>query len=253
MLVWFAILARARRRSRSSHNPAVLAGAQPALRHRLLRRPTGWLAFLALGSVVLAVTGGEALYADMGHFGRLPIRLAWFALRPAGAAAQLLRPGRPAARRTPPPSKTRSSTWRPDWALLPLVVLATLATVIASQAVISGAFSLTRQAVQLGFLPRMQIVHTSGHEEGQIYMPVHQLDAAISPSSSWSSASRLLDQPGRRLRHRGDRHHDDRHDPRSLRHDPDSGAGTTWIAFPAADPPALGRHRFLRRQHLSRS
>ena len=122
-----------------------------------------------LGAVVLALTGAEALYADMGHFGRKPIARAWFALvLPAlvlnyfGQGAILLQ--NPEAARNP------FYLLAPSWALLPLVGLATLATVIASQAVISGAFSLTRQAIQLGYIPRMQIQHTSSDEQGQIYI-----------------------------------------------------------------------------------
>jgi len=122
-----------------------------------------------LGAVVLALTGAEALYADMGHFGRKPIARAWFALvLPAlvlnyfGQGAILLQ--NPEAARNP------FYLLAPSWALLPLVGLATMATVIASQAVISGAFSLTRQAIQLGYIPRMQIQHTSSDEQGQIYI-----------------------------------------------------------------------------------
>ena len=126
--------------------------------------------FLVLGAVFLVVTGGEALYADMGHFGSRPIRLAWFVLvLPAllvnyfGQGALLLRE----------PGAASHPFFRmgPSWALYPMVVVATIATVIASQAVISGAFSLTRQAVQLGFSPRLQIEHTSEREIGQIYVP----------------------------------------------------------------------------------
>jgi KUP system potassium uptake protein len=129
-----------------------------------------WRGFLVLGSVFLVVTGGEALYADMGHFGRHPIRLTWFiVVLPAlllnyfGQGALLLT--RPAAIEHP------FFLMAPGWLLLPLVVLTTVATVIASQAVISGAFSLTRQAVQLGYLPRMEIRHTSAKQIGQIYLP----------------------------------------------------------------------------------
>jgi KUP system potassium uptake protein len=131
----------------------------------------GAQAFLALGSVVLAVTGAEALYADMGHFGRKPIRLAWFALvLPAlllnylGQGALLIT--------TPAAAENPFFLMAPEWARLPLVALATAATIIASQAVISGAFSVTQQAVQLGFLPRVKIVHTSAAAFGQIYIPV---------------------------------------------------------------------------------
>ena len=130
----------------------------------------GWVAFLALGSVVLVVTGSEALYADMGHFGRMPIRLSWFGLvLPAllinyfGQGALII--NEPEAIANP------LFLMAPDWAQLPMVGLATVATVIASQAVITGAFSVTRQAIQLGYLPRMAIIHTSASEMGQIYLP----------------------------------------------------------------------------------
>lgn len=129
------------------------------------------LAFLALGSVVLAVTGAEALYADMGHFGRKAISIAWlYAALPClmlnymGQGALLLE--QPAAAEMP------FFLLAPDWARLPLVILATMATIIASQAVISGAFSVTQQAVQLGFLPRLRILHTSARAVGQIYAPL---------------------------------------------------------------------------------
>lgn len=127
-------------------------------------------AFLALGAVVLALTGGEALYADMGHFGVRPIRLSWFyVVLPAlmlnyfGQGAFLLT--------TPDAVVNPFYRMVPAWAALPMVVLATMATVIASQAVITGAFSISRQAMQLGFLPRMSTVHTSASEIGQIYIP----------------------------------------------------------------------------------
>lgn len=151
------------------HNPSVLAALNPAYAIGfILSHPA--LAFLALGSVVLAVTGGEALYTDMGHFGPFPIRLAWFGfVMPAlvlnyfGQGALLLNE----------PGVIESPFFHlgPSWAMIPMLILATLATVIASQAVISGAFSVARQAVQMGLLPRMLIVHTSGDEEGQIYVP----------------------------------------------------------------------------------
>jgi KUP system potassium uptake protein len=130
----------------------------------------GWQGYLVLGSVFLVVTGGEALYADMGHFGIKPIRFTWFTVvLPAlllnyfGQGALILR--RPEAIEHP------FFLMAPQWALYPLVALATAATVIASQAVISGAFSLTRQAVQLGYLPRLRIEHTSERQIGQIYIP----------------------------------------------------------------------------------
>src|SRR5690606_939236 len=120
--------------------------------------------------VVLAVTGAEALYADLGHFGKKPIRLAWFSvvmpcltLNYFGQGALLLAD----------PGAVSNPFFRmaPTWALLPLVVLATLATVIASQALISGAFSVTKQAIQLGYLPRLNLLHTSVRDTGQIYIP----------------------------------------------------------------------------------
>jgi KUP system potassium uptake protein len=130
----------------------------------------GWLAFVALGAVVLSLTGAEALYADMGHFGKRPIRLTWFgivfpalALNYLGQGALLL--AHPAAQQNP------FYHLFPDWALFPMIVLATIATVIASQAVISGTYSMAKQAMQLSFLPRMNVVHTSAQEIGQIYVP----------------------------------------------------------------------------------
>jgi KUP system potassium uptake protein len=168
MVGWFAILG-VLGVLEIAHNPQVLFALNPLYAIGFVNAHPG-LAFLALGSVVLAVTGGEALYTDMGHFGRPPIRLAWFGfVMPAlvlnyfGQGALLL--NEPAAIESP------FFHLGPSWALIPMVALATLATVIASQAVISGAFSVARQAVQMGLLPRMSIVHTSGSEEGQIYVP----------------------------------------------------------------------------------
>jgi KUP system potassium uptake protein len=130
----------------------------------------GMVSFVVLGAVVLAVTGAEALYADMGHFGKAPVRIAWFGLvAPAlvlnyfGQGAHLI--ANPSAAQNP------FYLLLPGWALYPMVALATAATVIASQAVISGAYSLTKQAVQLGFLPRMNIVQTSAQAYGQVYIP----------------------------------------------------------------------------------
>jgi KUP system potassium uptake protein len=130
----------------------------------------GWHGFAVLGAVFLVVTGGEALYADMGHFGRRPIRLAWFVLvLPAlllnyfGQGALLLLDSKAA--------EQPFFLLAPSWALLPLVGIATAAAIIASQALISGAFSLTRQAIQLGYSPRLDIDHTSSHEMGQVYVP----------------------------------------------------------------------------------
>ena len=149
--------------------PRVLAAINPVHAIRLFLHD-GLRGFLVLGAVFLVATGGEALYADMGHFGRRPIRIAWFALAlPAlllnyfGQSALIL--ANPAGLEHP------FYNLAPPWALYPLVVLSTVATVIASQAVISGAFSLTLQAVQLGYYPRVEIVHTSEQQVGQIYIP----------------------------------------------------------------------------------
>ncbi len=168
MILWFALLGILGAME-VAHNPGVLAALNPLYAINFINSHSG-LAFLALGSVVLAVTGGEALYTDMGHFGPFPIRLAWFAfalptlvLNYFGQGALLL--SEPQAIASP------FYHLAPDWALVPLVTMATVATVIASQAVISGAFSVARQAIQMGFLPRMLIVHTSGKAKGQIYVP----------------------------------------------------------------------------------
>ncbi|MFT0531327.1 potassium transporter Kup [Castellaniella hirudinis] len=168
MLLWFLTLGGLGA-WRIAGQPQVLLAVNPlwALRY-IVDAP--WETFLALGALVLALTGAEALYADMGHFGRDVIRRAWFGLvLPSlvlcyfGQGALLL--GDPAAIRNP------FFLMAPDWGLIPLVGLATLATVIASQSVISGAFSVTRQAVQMGYWPRMVILHTSARAEGQIYLP----------------------------------------------------------------------------------
>ena len=153
--------------------PSVLAAINPwhAVRFFLVNGRRG---FLVLGSVFLVVTGGEALYADMGHFGRRPIRLSWFLVVLPSLLLNYF--GQGALLVTHPdasgnPFFELSSRLAPAWTLYPMVILSTFATIIASQAVISGAFSLTRQAVQLGYMPRIEIVHTSGSEIGQIYIP----------------------------------------------------------------------------------
>ena len=149
--------------------PEILKAVSPTYGIALFVREP-WTAFVSLGSVVLSVTGCEALYADMGHFGRTPIRLAWLVVSlPAlllnyfGQGAALLL--------NPKDTPFAFYSIAPHWAHYPLVLLATIATIIASQAVISGVFSITRQAVQLGQLPRMEIKHTSETEAGQIYVP----------------------------------------------------------------------------------
>jgi KUP system potassium uptake protein len=130
----------------------------------------GWASFIVLGSVFLAVTGGEALYADMGHFGRKPIRIAWFILIFPALTLSYLGQGAMVLAH-PDRAENPFFLMAPEWALLPLVLLATAATVIASQAVISGAFSMMKQAVRMGLLPRLEILHTSKSQMGQIYLP----------------------------------------------------------------------------------
>ena len=168
MLLWFGTLG-VLGAINIAHDPSILKALNPIYAEQFfVHQP--WIAFVALGAVVLAVTGAEALYADMGHFGRFPIRLAWFGfVLPAlllnyfGQGALMLH--------NPEAVKNPFYLLAPEWALFPLIGLATLATVIASQAVITGAFSVSRQALQLGFLPRMHIQHTSESEQGQVYMP----------------------------------------------------------------------------------
>ncbi len=149
--------------------PIVLTAINPALAFQFLFSH-GFLSFVVLGSVFLAVTGAEALYSDLGHFGRKPIQIAWLyfvfpclALNYMGQGALLMT--------LPATIENPFFLLYPEWALIPMVILATLATIIAAQAVITGAFSVARQAIQLGLLPRMEIRHTSEHQEGQIYMP----------------------------------------------------------------------------------
>jgi len=168
MLLWFGTLAVLGVLG-IMQNPTILQALNPiyAVNFFIL---SPWIAFVALGAVVLSVTGAEALYADMGHFGRFPIRLAWFGfvlpsliLNYFGQGALILQ--------HPESVKNPFYLLAPEWMLFPLIVLATLAAVIASQAVITGAFSVSRQALQLGYLPRMHVEHTSESQEGQIYMP----------------------------------------------------------------------------------
>jgi KUP system potassium uptake protein len=170
MLGWFAILA-----ALGIHGifktPSVLAALSPLYAVNFLLHQDFHVSFAILGAAFLAVTGGEAMYADMGHFGRLPIRLAWFTIAlPAlvlnyfGQAGLLLSDASAA--------DNPFFQLAPDWAHYPLVAFAALATVIASQAIISGVFSLTQQSIQLGFLPRMRIKHTTSDAMGQIYVPL---------------------------------------------------------------------------------
>ncbi|HEX7676687.1 MAG TPA: potassium transporter Kup [Thermoanaerobaculia bacterium] len=168
MLVWFSTLGLMGIRGILWH-PAVLFAINPMYAVRFFMA-NGLQGFLVLGAVFLVTTGGEALYADLGHFGEKPIQVDWFSivgislvLHYFGQGALLIR--QPSAAHNP------FYLLAPKWALYPLVGLATMATVIASQAIISGVFSLTRQAIQLGYLPRMEIVHTSRAEIGQVYIP----------------------------------------------------------------------------------
>ncbi|RYF35052.1 MAG: potassium transporter Kup, partial [Comamonadaceae bacterium] len=167
-LVWFFVLSVLGVANIVRH-PEILTALSPHHAIRFMWEQPG-TTFIILGAVVLCVTGAEALYADLGHFGKKPIRLAWFsAVMPSltlnyfGQGALLLE--------QPEAVKNPFYLMAPDWALLPLVVLATAATVIASQALITGAFSVTKQVVQLGYLPRLQVQHTSVRETGQIYIP----------------------------------------------------------------------------------
>jgi len=152
-----------------AQQPAILAALNP-LRAWEFLSSRGWHVFAAVGAIVLALTGAEALYADMGHFGRKPIQIAWTGLVLPGLALNYLGQG---ALLMGDPSAIDNPFYRlfPDSWIIPALVLATLAAIIASQAVISGAYSLTKQAMQLGFLPRMRVQYTSSREIGQIYMP----------------------------------------------------------------------------------
>ncbi|WP_442909294.1 potassium transporter Kup [Ideonella sp. BN130291] len=167
-LVWFAVLVLLGL-PHIAENPSVLRALDPMYAIDFVMHHRG-VAFIALGAVVLVVTGGEALYADLGHFGKLPIRIAWYSIvMPAlvinyfGQGAMLLA--------DPKAVENPFYLMAPDWAQLPLLFLATAAAVIASQALITAAFSVTKQAIQLGLLPRMHIKHTSVRDTGQIYVP----------------------------------------------------------------------------------
>lgn len=159
-------------------NPQILAALHPIHAFRFLAQ-NGWIAFVALGAIVLAVTGAEALYADMGHFGKKPVRMAWFLA--AYPALSLNYFGQGALLLAHPDAVTNPFFHQLGaWSIYPLVALSTMATVIASQATISAAFSITQQAISLGFLPRMKVIYTSEREMGQIYIPlVNWLQMAV--------------------------------------------------------------------------
>lgn len=196
VLVWFISLA-GMGMVNLLRKPEILAALNPLHAFQFLAQ-NGWIAFVALGAIVLAVTGAEALYADMGHFGKKPVRLAWFlAAYPAlslnyfGQGALLLA--------TPDAVANPFFHQLGDWSVYPLVVLSTMATVIASQATISAAFSITQQAISLGFLPRLQVIYTSERERGQIYIPFvnwMQLALVMLVAISFGSSSALASAYG---------------------------------------------------------
>lgn len=195
-LVWFLAMA-AGGASHIGNDLSILEAINP-LHAIAFVAGNGLIGLIALGAVFLAVTGAEALYADLGHFGRRPIQIAWvfvafpaLALNYLGQGALVLQ--NPAALQNP------FFLLYPDWALAPVVVLATLATIIASQAVITGAYSLTRQAIQLGMLPRLQVQHTSEEQAGQIYMPdvnALLLAGVLTLVLAFASSSRLANAYG---------------------------------------------------------
>jgi KUP system potassium uptake protein len=169
MIVWFTVLGALGLRQILRH-PSVIQAVSPTYGIEMfVNHP--WRAFLALGSIFLVVTGGEALYADMGHFGRRPIQLSWYVMV---LPALLLNYFGQAALLADDPAAIESPFYNlaPKWGITPLAILATMATVIASQALITGAYSLTTQAVQLDYLPRLKILHTSAHHIGQVYVPL---------------------------------------------------------------------------------
>ncbi|MFN7906070.1 MAG: potassium transporter Kup [Pseudobdellovibrionaceae bacterium] len=168
ILLWFSVLAILGLRGIFLH-PQILESLNPYFAIQFFI-DNGFTAFLVMGSVFLVVTGGEALYADMGHFGKIPIQLAWTFI--AGPALMLNYLGQGALLLSQPEAiQNPFYLLAPRWLLIPLVILSTSATVIASQALISGVFSITRQAIQLGYWPRLSIIHTSSREIGQIYIP----------------------------------------------------------------------------------
>jgi KUP system potassium uptake protein len=196
VVVWFAVLG-AMGAINIVDNPRILAALSPWHALRFLV-DSGWLAFLALGAVVLAFTGAEALYADMGHFGKKPIRIAWFTVVFPGLALNYLGQGALLLSRPEAVSNPFYQQLGP-WSVYPLVALATLATVIASQATISGTFSITQQAVALGYLPRLRIVYTSDRQMGQIYIPFVnwlQLCAVVLAVVGFGSSSNLASAYG---------------------------------------------------------
>ena len=191
MLFWFSVLA-VMGLVNIFHAPAILSALNPLHAIGFMIR-NGWIAFVALGAVVLAFTGAEALYADMGHFGRKPIRIAWFFVVAPSLALNYLGQG---ALLLSHPDAVSNPFYQQlgPWSVYPLVILSTVATVIASQATISGTFSMTHQAISLGVMPRMRVIHTSEHEIGQIYIPLVnwlQLSAVILAVVGFGSSDNL--------------------------------------------------------------
>src|SRR5207253_6971133 len=168
MCIWFAVIAIAAVPQIARH-PEVLLALSP-LHAVSFMLHHGVIGFITLGAVFLAVTGAEALYADLGHFGKKPIQTAWLFIVLPSLALNYLGQGA-LVFSAPKALGNPFFLMFPDWALIPMVALATIATVIASQAVITGAYSLTQQAIQLGLLPRFEIRHTSESHYGQIFMP----------------------------------------------------------------------------------
>lgn len=196
VLVWFLALA-AMGVANIIERPDILAALNPVHAARFLGA-NGWLAFIAFGAIVLAFTGAEALYADMGHFGRNPVRLAWFAVVFPGLTLNYLGQG---ALLLANPEAVSNPFYQQlgPWSIYPLVVLATMATVIASQATISGTFSIVQQAIALGFLPRMRVMYTSEREMGQIYIPLVnwlQLTVVLLAVIGFGSSSNLASAYG---------------------------------------------------------
>lgn len=196
VLVWFAALA-VMGVINIAENPAILSAFNPLHAIRFLKG-NGWVAFIALGAIVLALTGAEALYADMGHFGKRAVRLAWFSVVFPALGLNYLGQGALLLSNPEAVSNPFFQQLGP-WSIYPLVVLSTMATVIASQATISGAFSVTQQAISLGFLPRMRICYTSESQMGQIYIPLVnwlQLAAVIVAVVGFGSSSNLASAYG---------------------------------------------------------
>jgi len=168
MVLWFAVLG-AMGAINVAHDPAILAAISPVYAWRFFNAQPA-IAFFSLGAVVLVITGAEAIYADMGHFGRRPIQIGWFGLALPGLLLNYFGQGA-LILRNPEAAANTFYLMTPPGLLIPMVILATAATVIASQALISGVFSMTKQAITLGYVPRMDIHHTSDNEIGQIYIP----------------------------------------------------------------------------------